>query len=84
MLAEIALVGQPHTLVTPRAGFKERQQLSLGNSKEVHSVELLRHIASTGSFAQFEFRYIEELGDVLAKNQDGQATKDFDSVWSSI
>jgi hypothetical protein len=84
MLAEIALVGQPHTLVTPRAGFKERQQLSLGNSKEVHSVELLRHIASTGSFAQFEFRYIEELGDVLAKNQDGPATKDFDSVWSSI
>ena len=33
MLAEIALIGQPHTLVTPRAGFKERQKLSLGNSK---------------------------------------------------
>ena len=84
MLAEIALIGQPNTLVTPRAGFKEQQQLSLGNSKEVHSVELLRHIASTGSFSQFEFRYIEELEGVLAKNQDGQATKDFDSVWSSI
>lgn len=84
LLPEIALVGQPQTLITPNAGFKERQKVTIGNSIEVHSVQLLRQIASTGSFAQFEFRYIQELGDVLAENHNKPGGGDFDSLWSNI
>lgn len=84
LLPEIALVGQPQTLVTPNAGFKERQKVTIGSSKEAHSVQLLRQIASTGSFAQFEFRYIQELGDVLAESQNESGGGAFDSLWSNI
>ena len=84
LLPEIKLVGQPHTLVTPRAGFRERQKALLVNSQEQFSIQLTRQIAATGSFAQFEFKRIKELGDVLAENRDGQPGTDFDSVWSNI
>jgi hypothetical protein len=50
----------------------------------MHSVQLLRHIASTASYAQFEFRYVKELGDVLAENQQGRSPSDYDSLWSNI
>lgn len=85
LLPEITLVGQPHTLITPRAGFKERQKVTLRNSAEARTIQLLRHITSTGSFEQFEFRYIKELGDVLAENlKGGQPGGEYDSLWSNI
>ena len=85
LLPEITLVGQPHTLITPRAGFKERQKVTLRNSVEARTVQLLRHIMSTGSFEQFEFRYVKELGDVLAENHNaGQPGGEYDSLWSNI
>jgi hypothetical protein len=84
LLPEIKLVGQPQTLLTPRTGFKERQKVTIGNSSQAASIQLLRHIASTGSFSQFEFRYVKELGDVLAENRNGLASGDYDSLWSSI
>jgi hypothetical protein len=84
LLPEIKLVGQPHTLITPRTGFKERQKVTISNSAESHSIQLLRHIASMGGFEQFEFRYIKELGDVLAETQQGQSGIDYDSLWSNI
>ncbi len=84
LLPEMKLVGQPQTLLTPRTGFKERQKVTIGNSTQASSIQLLRHIASTGSFSQFEFRYIKELGDVLAENRHGLAVGDYDSLWSSI
>jgi cyclic-di-GMP-binding protein len=84
LLPEIKLVGQPQTLITPRTGFKERQKVTIGNRVEAHSVQLVRHITSTGSFSQFEFRYVKELGDVLAEHQGGMAGGEFDSLWSNI
>tara|TARA_R110002072_G_scaffold251245_1_gene410080 strand:+ start:1913 stop:3724 length:1812 start_codon:yes stop_codon:yes gene_type:complete len=84
LLPEIKLVGQPQTLITPRSGFKERQKLTLGTSSEACSIQLLRHIASTGSFSQFEFCHVKELGDVLSDNGHGQASGEFDSLWSNI
>ncbi|MCB1705308.1 MAG: hypothetical protein KDI17_10620 [Halioglobus sp.] len=84
LLPEIKLVGQPQTLITPRTGFKERQKVTLGTSSEACSIQLLRHIASTGSFSQFEFCHIKELGDVLADNGHGQVGGEFDSLWSHI
>ncbi len=84
LLPEIKLVGQPHTLITPRAGFKERQKVTLRNSVEARTIQLLRHIMSTGSVEQFEFRYIKELGDVLAESLNGQPGIEYDSLWSNI
>jgi len=84
LLPEIKLVGKPQTLITPRTGFKERQKVTIGNRVEASSIQLLRHIASTGSFSQFEFRYVKELGDVLAENNNALAGGDYDSLWSNI
>jgi cyclic-di-GMP-binding protein len=84
LLPEIKLVAQPQTLITPRSGFKERQKITLGTSAGAHSIQLLRHIASTGSYSQFEFRETKELGDVLADNGHGKADGEFDSLWSNI
>jgi len=84
LLPEIKLVGQPQTLITPRTGFKERQKVTLGNSREAVSIQLLRHIASTGSFSQFEFANAREVGDILAESGQGKGVTEFDSLWSNI
>ena len=83
LLPEIKLVGKPHTLITPRAGFQERQKISLISAGEEYSIQLLRQIAATGSIAQFDFRYIKELGDVLAEDKAGHLGS-YDSLWSNI
>ena len=84
LLPEIKLVGQPHTLITPRTGFRERQKITLLSGGEEHHVQLLRQVNATGSFAQFDFRYIKQLGDVLAEDKSGHLGSSYDSVWSRI
>jgi hypothetical protein len=83
LLPEIKLVGQPHTLITPRAGFRERQKITLISAGAEYSIQLMRQVAATGSFAQFDFRYIKELGDVLAEDKAGHLGS-YDSLWSKI
>jgi hypothetical protein len=83
LLPEIKLVGQPHTLITPRVGFRERQKISLISAGEEYSIQLLRQIAATGSYAQFDFRYIKELGDVLAEDKAGHLGS-YESMWNNI
>ncbi|MEZ5570756.1 MAG: hypothetical protein R3E64_01935 [Halioglobus sp.] len=84
LLPEIKLVGQPQTLITPRTGFKERQKVTLGTCNEAITIQLLRHIASTGHFSQFEFCKAKELSDVLAESGQGPASGEYDSLWSNI
>lgn len=84
LLPEIKLVGQPHTLITPRAGFRERQKITLTRGTEEHSIQLVRQVAATGSFAQFDFRYLKQLGDVLAEDKGGYLDSSYDSLWSNI
>jgi hypothetical protein len=84
LLPQIKIVGQPQTLITPRAGFKARQKVTLRNNVETQTIQLLRQISSTGGFEQFEFHYIEELGDILAKGQNSQLGNEYDSLWSNI
>ena len=84
LLPEIKIVGQPHTLITPRASFKERQKLILQNNLGVQSIQLVRQLNSTGGFEQFEFRYIQELGDVLTNHGKKPGKGEFDSLWSNI
>jgi cyclic-di-GMP-binding protein len=84
LLPEIKLVGQPHTLLTPRAGFREKQKIDLVKKGEKLHVQLQRQVATTGSYSQFEFRYIQLLGDVIAGDKSGPLDSSYDSVWSNI
>lgn len=84
LLPAIKLVGQPHTLVTPGTGFKEGQKVTLSNNGEVCLIQLQRQVASSGSFTQFDFRYIKELGELLAGQDEGKLNTGYDSVWSNI
>jgi hypothetical protein len=84
LLPEIKLVGQPHTLITPRAGFRERQKVSLVRDGEQFYLQLQRQVAATGSFAQFDFRYIKLLEDVIAEDKSGPLAAAYDSLWTNI
>ena len=84
LLPEIKLVGQPQTLIIARAGFKERQKIILQRKGEEFYIQLLRQLAVTGSFVQFEFRFIKQLGEVLAEDKSRPKDSSFDSLWTNI
>lgn len=84
LLPEIKLVGQPNTLLTPKAGFRERQKITLVRQGERLNVQLLRQVTSTGSYSQFEFQFIKLLGDVIAEDKSGPLDASYDSLWSNI
>ena len=84
LLPEIKLVGQAHTLITPRAAFRERQKITLMSAGEEFYVQLLHQVAATGSFSQFDFQYIKRLGEVLAEDKSGHVDASFDSVWNKL
>ena len=84
LLPEVALAGQPHTLITPRAGFREHQKVTLLREGEEFLIQLLRQVALTGSFAQFDFRYIKQLEEVLAETPGSAVDSVYDSVWNHI
>lgn len=83
-LPEIKLVGQPNTLITPRAGFREGQKVNLFGGNERDAVQLLRMLSATGSFAQFEYKPIKSLEDLLSADDDVKLGADYDSLWSNI
>ncbi|TDG15605.1 GTPase [Seongchinamella unica] len=84
LLPEIPLVGQAQTLITPRAGFRERQKVSLLRKGEKLLIQLTHQISATASYAQFDFRYIRQLDEVLADDKNGPLDSAYDSVWSNI
>ena len=84
LLPEIKLVGQPHTLLTPRTGFREGQKILLVREGEEYHVQLQQLVATTGSFAQFDFRYIKNIGQVLEEDPHGSHASTYDSLWSKI
>jgi hypothetical protein len=45
---------------------------------------LQRLVTITGSFAQFDFRYIKQLGEVLGEGMYGEHHSPYDSLWSKI
>ncbi|MFV8818753.1 hypothetical protein [Haliea sp. E17] len=84
LLPEINLIGQPATLITPRAGFREGMKVSLLRYGEARHIQLERQRASTGSFTQFEFRDIHRLDELLNEKKLGPLDSLYDSVWSNI
>lgn len=84
LLPEIKLVGQPHTLITPRAGFRERQKVILVREGEEFLVQLQRQISTTENFTQFDFRYIKQVEQIITENKPSELPSAFDSLWDNI
>ena len=86
LLPEIKLVGQPHTLITPRSGFRERQTVNLIKEGEEFLIKLIRQIAVGNTFCQFDFKYIRPLDDLASgrKSEPKVPASTFDSVWKEL
>ena len=84
LLPGIKLTGQPPTLITPRAGFRGRQKVTLARCGEESFIQLMQPIAVTSAFAQFEFRALKQLEDVLAEDKSRPRDTSFDSLWTNI
>lgn len=85
LLPEIKLVGQPHTLITPRSGFKEKQKITLLREGEKFLVQLQRLVAATSTYNQFDFRYIKQLEETDQPKTSGSLSESsFNSMWDKI
>lgn len=85
LLPEIALVGQPHTLLVPRLVFRENQKIILARKDETYLIKLKRQVGSTAAFSQFDFDYLRQLDeDVDSSGRDALHASSFESIWSDI
>jgi hypothetical protein len=84
LLPEIKLVGQPNTLITPRIGFKERQKVTLIRGGAESYIQLFKKVSSTAAYNQFEFRYIQQLDEVAARDRAEVADAQFSSFWNEL
>jgi len=85
LLPEIALVGQPHTLLVPRLVFRENQKIILARKDESYLIRLKRQVGSTAAFSQFDFDYLRQLDeDVNSSGRDALSASSFESIWSDI
>jgi hypothetical protein len=84
LLPEIKLVGQPNTLITPRVGFKERQKVTLIRGGKESYIQLFKKVSSTAAYNQFEFRYIQQIDEVAARDKADLIGVQYESVWNHI
>jgi len=84
LLPEIKLVGQPNTIITPRVGFKERQKVTLLRGGEESYIQLFKKVSSTAAYNQFEFRYIQQLDEVAARDKTDVISTQFESLWNNL
>jgi len=84
LLPEIKLVGQPNTLITPRVGFKERQKVTLIRGGVETYIQLFKKLSSTAAYNQFEFRDIQQLDEVAARDKSDVINTQFESLWNNI
>ncbi len=82
LLPQIKVIGQQPTLLTPRAGFRVRQKVTLVTADETLTVHLTELVSYTGSYSQFQFKPVRELGDVLAEDNN-ELTGGTDSLWTT-
>ncbi len=84
LLPEIKLVGQPNTLITPRAGFKVNQQVVLLREGEKFLIQLLHQISATADFARFNFRYMKLVEQTEPEDLAKVLKSPFNSLWDKI
>lgn len=87
LLPEIKPIGLPMTLLTPMISFKEGQKIQLLHEGIQTTVQLDHEKANSGSYHQFEFSELTQIGDNGQHNTQGfhnEAEDGFDSVWKSL
>jgi hypothetical protein len=71
-------------LLTPAVGFRERQRVTLLRGGSTRQLQLTRQLASSPSFARFEFRELEEDESSLSAAVAGAEDTVPPSLWDSI
>lgn len=87
VLPEIRAIDIPATLLAPRLPFQEGHKIVLNTNGDEHRASLLKRLASTGSFNQFEYRFAEQVAQPAARpaSPDGAGREDeFDSLWRDL
>jgi len=87
VLPEIRAIDIPATLLAPRLPFQEGHRIVLNTNGEEHRASLLKRLASTGSFNQFEYRFADQATQPASRpaSPDGAGREDeFDSLWRDL
>lgn len=87
VLPEIRAIDIPATLLAPRLPFQEGHKLLLNTNGEERRAHLLKRLASTGSFNQFEYRFAEQPAAAPSKPVSPDTPgrdEDFDSLWRDL
>jgi hypothetical protein len=88
VLPEMKQSGQPTTLITPRLPFRSGQKVVLIYRDKETRVQLIRRLASTAAFSQFEFRRLGTSTPVAEPGNTGAKTPGtdagFDSLWDNL
>jgi hypothetical protein len=86
MLPEIRAIDIPPTLLAPRLPFQEGHKLVLNNNGDEHRAQLLKRLANTGSFNQFEYRLADQPGPQATPVVPEAAGReeDFNSLWRDL
>ncbi|MDX1298769.1 MAG: molecular chaperone [Pseudomonas sp.] len=90
LLPEISAISRPASLITARLPFQEGNKVSINLNGSEHRAVLSRRQTSTGSFNQFEYRGVEQIGSEHGKpvtapqSRTPGGEEDFDSLWKSL
>lgn len=87
VLPEIRAIDIPATLLAPRLPFQEGHKVVLNTNGEEHRAGLLKRLATTGSFNQFEYRFAEQAAPVISRHAVSDTPgreEDFDSLWRDL
>lgn len=90
LLPEISAISRPASLITARLPFQEGNKVSINLNGSEHRAVLSRRQTSTGSFNQFEYRGVEQVGSeqgkpvTAPKGRTPGGEEDFDSLWKSL
>lgn len=86
LLPELKAIGQPATLITHNLGFQVGSKVYLKEQGEELKAQLIRKVASTAGFLQFQFKYLDKKPEEVqpAKTRGMDQDDDFESIWSSL
>jgi hypothetical protein len=86
LLPELAPIGQPITLITPRLPFQTGHRVIINEGGHETKAQLNRRMAATSSFSQFELKSneMQESEPPVSARNRSSVEDEFDSLWPSL
>jgi len=86
LLPEQPSIGQPTTLITPRLPFQVGHKCMLNNNGHNSQIQLSRRVLATGSFSQFEIKFLSQSMQQIQSEQKSNkpGEDDFNSLWPTL